>query len=331
MSNPHTHPVKSKSKLPLLVLGSKGEDVRKVQANLNAALGSHYRHIEESGDYDQATVDAVYFFQRHFRLTMIDGKVGDEVRRALATRVVVISGTISRNYNSGNFNSGYRPRASSFGVGKLQLDPDLFVTDGDTVIPRPLFPSSASSSGITTGTAAVAAPAKSHWLFQIQPQQQVNLPPLVFPNPGSGPAPRAISSGAISLGFVYRTAADGPHGEFGLAPQFFFNSRNAATDPKYSLQLQASASFADPWHSDPFHSALFLQAVGAMNLSPNSGAFQLTPGAQISVDIIEDRWSLFVQGTLANQWTLPTGQYSLIPGFALGTTIQWELGGGKKK
>ncbi|MGA2097198.1 MAG: peptidoglycan-binding domain-containing protein [Candidatus Acidiferrum sp.] len=319
MSNPHPIPVQAQSKLPVLLLGSKGEDVRQVQATLNAALGKRYKHIPETGVYDQATFDAVLFFQRQFRLKGKDGKVGDETRRALATRVVVISGTISRN-----FNSGYRPRAASFGVGKLHLDPDLFITDGDTVIPRPLFPSSVSSSGISAG--AAAAPAKSHWLFQVQPQQQVNLPPLVFPNPGTGPAPGTISSGVISVGFVYRTAADGPHGEFGLAPQFLFNSRNTATDPKYSLQLQASASFADPWASGRFHSALFLQAVGSVNLSPLSGAFQLTPGAQISVDIIEDRWSLFVQGTLANQWTLPTGQYSLIPGFAIGSTIQWELG-----
>lgn len=318
MSNPNPTLVKSQSKLPVLVLGSKGKDVRQVQANLNAALGSRYRHIAETGVYDQATMDAVLFFQRNFRLTMKDGKVGDETRRALATRVVVISGTISRNYNF-----RYRPRAASFGVGKLHLDPDLFITGGDTVIPRQLFPSSVSSSGLT----AAAAPAKSHWLFQVQPQQQVNLPPLVFPNPASGPAPGAISSGAISVGFVYRTAADGPHAEFGLAPQFLFNSRNTATDPKYSLQLQASASFADPWASGRFHSALFLQAVGAVNLAPNSAAFQLAPGAQLSVDIIEDRWSLFVQGTLTNQWTLPTGEYSLNASFALGSTIQWELGG----
>ena len=320
MANPHPHPVKGASKLPVLVLGSKGEDVRRVQASLNAALGKHYRHIDENGVYDQATMDAVLFFQRHFRLSMKDGKVGDETRRALATRVVVISGTISRN-----FNSGYRPRAASFGVGKLHLDPDLFITCGDKVIPRPLF--SSAVSGASAASAAAPAPAKSHWLIQVQPQQQVNLPPLVFPNPGSGPAPGTISSGVISAGFVYRTAADGPHAEFGLTPQFLFNSRNTPTDPKYSFQLQASVSYADPWASGRFHSALFLQAVGAVNLAPSSGAFQLAPGAQLSVDIIEDRWSLFVQGTLANQWTLPTGQYSLIPGFALGSTIQWEIGG----
>jgi peptidoglycan hydrolase-like protein with peptidoglycan-binding domain len=318
MPNHTASPVKNQSKLPVLVLGSKGEDVRQLQVNLNAALRKHFRHIQESGVFDQNTRDAVLFFQRHFRLTMKDGKVGDETRRALATRVVVITGTISRNF-------GYQPRAASFGVGKLHLDPDLFITDGDVVIPRQLF--SSSSSGASLETAADSAPAKSNWLFQAQPQQQVTLPPLVFPHPGSGPVPGTISSGVISVGFVYRTAADGPHGEFGLTPQFLFNSRNTTSDPKYSLQLQASASFADPWASGRFHSALFLQAVGVVNLAPYSAAFQLAPGAQVSVDIIEDRWNLFVQGALANQWNLNTGQYSLVPGFILGSTIQWEIGG----
>lgn len=316
-------PAKGHSNLPILKVGSHGDDVLWVQKSLNEALKKQYHHVNESGVYDQATKDAVIFFQRHFRLKGIDGEVGDETRAALSTRVVVITGTISRNYVY-----QYQPRAPHFGVGKLQLDPNLFITNGDTVIPRPLVLGSGSgaSGGSSSGTSSSSAPAKSHWLFQAQPQQQVTLPPLVFPNPGSGPAPGSISSGGISAGFVYRTAADGPHAEFGLGPQFLFNSRNTATDPKYSLQLQASVSFADPWAKGRFHSALFLQAVGVMNFAPFSGAVQVAPGAQLSVDIIEDRWSVFVQGTLTNQWTLPTGEYSLIPGFALGSTIQWDIG-----
>jgi len=317
---PNHNPVKSQSKLPILSLGSKGEDVRRVQVNLNAALGKRYRHIKETGVFDQSTKDAVIFFQRHFRLKMVDGKVGDETRGALATRVVVISGSISRNF-------GYQPRAASFGVGKLHLDPDLFVTDGDTVIPRPLFSPSVSGSGPSAATAAASAPGKSHWLFQAQPQEQVTLPPLVFSDPRHGPAPGSIASGVISAGFVYRTKADGPHAELGLTPQFLFNSRNTTTDPKYSLQLQASVSYADPWATGRFHSALFLQAVGIVNFAPYSTGLQLAPGAQLSVDIIEDRWNLFVQGTLANQWSFTTGQYALLPGFALGSTIQWDIGG----
>lgn len=321
---PNPHPVTSATKLPILKVGSQGEDVRRLQASLNAALGKHYTHIAETGVYDESTKNAVIFFQRHFRLKMIDGKAGDEVRGALATRVVVITGTISRNF-------GYQPRAASFGVGKLHLDPDLFITNGDTVIPRPL--KSASGAGtvpsLATAAAATAATAKSHWLFQAQPQQQVTLPPLVFSDPRHGPAPGSVSSGVISAGFVYRTAADGPHGEFGLTPQFLFNSRNTTTDPKYSLQLQASATFADPWATGRFHSALFLQAVGVINSAPYSAGVQIAPGAQLSVDIIEDRWNVFVQGTLTNQWNFTTGQYALQPGLVLGSTIQWEIGGKK--
>lgn len=315
-------PAKGHSNLPILKVGSHGDDVLWVQKSLNEALKKQYHHINESGVYDQATKDAVIFFQRHFRLKGIDGEVGDETRAALATRVVVITGTIGRNYLF-----QHQPRAPHFGVGKLQLDPNLFITNGDTVIPRPLVFGSGAGAGSSTGTGSAPAPAKSHWLFQAQPQQQVTLPPIVFTDPAHGPAPGSISSGVISAGFVYRTAADGPHGEFGVTPQFLFNSTNTPSDPKYTLQLQASATFADPWAKGRFHSALFLQAVGLVNFAPYSAGLQIAPGAQLSVDIIDDRWNVFVQGTLANQWNFTNGQYALLPGFVIGSTIQWELGG----
>lgn len=315
-------PAKGHSNLPILKLGSKGDDVLRVQKSLNEALKKQYQHIPETGVYDQATKDAVIFFQRHFRLKGIDGEVGDETRAALATRVVVITGTIGRNYLF-----QHQPRAPHFGVGKLHLDPDLFITNGDTVIPRPFVLGSGSGAGSSSGSGTAPAPAKSHWLFQAQPQQQVTLPPIVFSDPAHGAAPGTVTSGVISLGFVYRTAADGPHGEFGITPQFLFNSQSATTDPKYTLQLQASATFADPWAKGRFHSALFLQAVGLVNLAPYSAGLQIAPGAQLSVDIIEDRWNVFVQGTLANQWNFTNGQYALLPGVVLGSTIQWELGG----
>ena len=321
-------PAKGHSNLPILKVGSSGDDVLWVQKSLNEALKKQYHHINESGVYDQATKEAVFFFQLHFRLKGIDGEVGDETRAALATRVVVITGTIGRNYLY-----QHQPRAPHFGVGKLHLDPNLFITNGDQVTPRLFIPGSGSgagsSSGTGTGTGSSSAPAKSHWLVQAQPQQQVTLPPIVFSDPAHGPAPGAVSSGVVSLGFVYRTAADGPHGEFGLAKQFLFNSQSTPTDPKYTLELVANATFADPWAKGRFHSALFLQAAGLLNLSPNTGALQITPGAQLSVDIIDDRWNVFVQGTLTNQWNLTNGQYALQPGFILGSTIQWEIGGKK--
>ena len=51
MPNHTASPVKNQSKLPVLVLGSKGEDVRQLQVNLNAALRKHFRHIQESGSF----------------------------------------------------------------------------------------------------------------------------------------------------------------------------------------------------------------------------------------------------------------------------------------
>jgi hypothetical protein len=67
------------------------------------------------------------------------------------------------------------------------------------------------------------------------------------------------------------------------------------------------------------------------NLSPNSTVAALQLGGQLSVDIISDRWNLFLQGVLAGSWVLHddsggnTGQLNFGSGIALGTTIQWGL------
>jgi hypothetical protein len=133
------------------------------------------------------------------------------------------------------------------------------------------------------------------------------------------------------MGIVYRTASEGPHWEFGAAFQPSFNSRNAATDPRYTLQLQGNVAYADPWSKNRFHTQLFGQVVLLQNVTPSSQIVGLQLGGQISVDIIEDRWSLFAQGSVAGTWTLhddsggQAGQVQFGPQVTLGTTIQWGL------
>jgi hypothetical protein len=82
------------------------------------------------------------------------------------------------------------------------------------------------------------------------------------------------------------------------------NSLSQPSDPRYTLQLQGSATFADPLSYKRLHTALFGQVVLLQNLDPASTVVGLQLGGQVSVDIIEDRWNLFVQGALAGQWTL---------------------------
>ena len=85
-----------------LLFGSRGEEVRRLQVNLNAALRGAIdkgimKPIVEDGKFGGHTRDAVILFQKQFHLKMIDGKVGNETRRALATRVLLLEGSMTRN------------------------------------------------------------------------------------------------------------------------------------------------------------------------------------------------------------------------------------------
>jgi len=291
----------------LLLEGSRGEEVRRLQRNLNAALadqvvildGKNILPLEtKTGIFGKRTKAAVMQFQRDFKLKLVDGKVGDDTRKALAMRVLVIEGTISRNPNP----SPVTPQPSPL--------PRPSVTP---VVPTP------------TPTAA-----NKHWLFQAQPAAGLTPPPFFST---AGPS-ASVLTGQVSFGIVYRTASEGPHWEFGGAFQPSFNSQNSPTDPRYTLQLQGSVTYADPYSRGRFHTALFGQVLLLTNLAPTSFAGGVQVGGQISLDIIEDKWNIFSQAgvQLAGQWTLCgqaggcAGQLTFGPVFTvLGTTIQWDL------
>lgn len=280
----------------LLRQGSRGEEVRRLQKNLNAAVGRRYGAIAVDGIFGPRTKQAVERFQKDFQLKSVDGIVGPETRNALAIRVVILTGSMSRAMSPPSPN------------------------------PTPPSPNPTPTPPVTA-----SSPPASPFLMQLQPAFGLTPPPFLSRPTQPGPTPPSIVAGQLAFGIVYRTASEGPHWEFGGAFQPSFNSRNQPTDPRYTLQLQGSVAYADPFSVGRFHTTLFSQVVALQNLNPASMIMGVQLGGQLSVDIIADRWSLFSQAALAGQWTLhdsggPPGLLQFGPQFTvLGTTIQWGL------
>ena len=274
----------------LLKEGSRGQEVVRLQRNLNAAVGGRYGQLVTDGIFGPKTKKTTQLYQQDFKLQP-DGTVGEQTRKALATRVFVLQGSMSRSDT---------PRQTGEAYKVIQ----------PMRAPTPTGP---------------ATP--SRFLVQLQPAIGITPQPFFAPSPLHKPT---LFAGQLALGLVYRTASEGPHWEFGLAGQPSYNSRTTVTDPRYTLQLQGSASYADPWSGGRFHSALFGQVILLQNLVPASTVTAAQVGAQVSVDIIEDRWNIYAQGALVGQWTLhdsggPAGALSFGSTFTLGTTIQWGL------
>ena len=95
--------------------GSRGEEVRRLQKNLNAAIGRRYGTIAADGIFGPRTKQAVERYQKDFRLKSVDGIVGPETRNALATRVLIIEGTMSRS----NASPAQTPAAQTARVVRL--------------------------------------------------------------------------------------------------------------------------------------------------------------------------------------------------------------------
>jgi hypothetical protein len=279
-----------------LTLGSRGEEIRRLQVNLNAAIGKRYGLLNPDGKFGPLTKTAVEHFQSAFKLKSVDGIVGPETRGALATRVLIIQGTMARD---------------------MAPPPPAPPSPGPKPSPSPP-PSSPPSQ----------PPAKpSPFLLQLMPSFGVTPPPFLSSSPG--PTSSTVVAGQLAMGLVYRTASEGPHWEFGGFFQPSFNSTNSSTDPRYTLQVQGNVAYADPWAAGRFHTQLFGQVVLIQNSFPKSTVAGLMFGGQVSADIIADRWNLFFQGAAAGTWDLhdesgnQAGQLLFGPQLTLGTTIQW--------
>jgi hypothetical protein len=279
-----------------LLLGSRGEEVRRLQVNLNAALSGFIdrgdmKALDTDGKFGPHTRDAVILFQQQFHLKWIDGKVGPETRGALATRVVLIKGSMTRN----------------------MVMPPPAPQPPPSPPPNPPQPP-------TPPTPARPVQTASKFLLQLQPAFGLTPPAFVATSPTA-----TVVSGQFQIGIVYRTAAEGPHWEFGGAGQVSVNSVNSVTDPRYTLQLQGSVAYADPLALGRFHTQLMGQVLLLQNIAPSSPVLGLGLGGQLSFDIIEDRWNIFLQGQAAGFWA-PTQQQLLFgPLLGLGTTFQWGL------
>jgi peptidoglycan hydrolase-like protein with peptidoglycan-binding domain len=165
----------------LLLEVSRGEEVRRLQRNRNAALanqviildGKNILPLEtKTGIFGKRTKAAVIQFQRDFKLKLVDGKVGDDTRKALAMRVLVIEGSISRNPN-----------------------------------PSPVAPKPSPPRPSVTPVVPTPPPANKLWLFQAQPATGLTPPPFFST---AGPS-ASVVTGQVSFGIVYRTASEGPH------------------------------------------------------------------------------------------------------------------------
>ena len=171
--------------------GSYGEEVRRLQVNLNAAIGKRYGLLKEDKKFGPRTKRAVEFFQKEFRLKKVDGKVGPETRAALATRVLIIEGEITR----------------------VTAPPP---PGPPSPPPRPLPPKPPTPPG--PSPSPPAAPA-SPFLLQLLPAVGLIPPPFLV---SKGAAPNASTvAGQLAMGIVHRTA----FGRSPLGVRWFFSTQ----------------------------------------------------------------------------------------------------------
>ncbi len=161
--------------------GSRGEEVRRLQRNLNAAIGRRYGTIAADGIFGPRTKQAVERYQKDFQLKSVDGIVGPETRNALATRVLIIEGTMSRSSPSPSPSASPNPAVQT-------------ATAPSVSAPTPVGPQPTS-------------PPESPFLIQLQPAFGLTPPPFASRSPAPtppGPAPSTIVAGQLALGIVYR-------------------------------------------------------------------------------------------------------------------------------
>jgi len=316
-----------------------GDDVRQLQVDLRRMLPSHHVQVTRHGHFGPETENAVRLLQHKLNLHKDPpGVAGPEVQRALEYRVIEISGSIGRKLHL--LDSELKRPTGSVGGNlhvldqKLELPtlgaarPDgrnLHLLDDKLELSRYLKP-------LPDPEGYKPAPLKHYtggWLAQLQPPVfpgMITPPPLYFRDPQHGPSPGWVASGGFSFGFVYRTAKDGRHWE--PSPPgigFFVNTKNAPSDPRYTLQIGTGVTWADLLVGGRFHLSLVSQLAALINLDPYSVVIQGAIGPQITVDIIEDKLNIGLQGTCGPQWNLTNGQFQFGCSGVLAATLQWEL------
>ena len=290
-----------------LVWGSTGPQVAKLQKVLNQRIRNPHLRIPEQqfGIFGPKTDAAVRDFQ-HSNKLKVDGIVGPRTWNALLTRVILFDATVKR---------------------KVPLNPTPGTPSPSGPPPPGAGRQGPSSPGTPHGAAAAqpAPAAAGSTVLQIQPGGQYAAQPWVFSGPRGSTRPGEVWSGQVSLGLVYRTADKGPHIEFGPSLQLGVNSRSHADDPRYTIQGNLQLTFADLLAPGRFHLlSPFLQASAIGNLDPRAFSLGLSAGNQVSLDLTKDgMFNIFIQTSLAAQWNLSNGQFTLGPQGMLGGTLQW--------
>jgi len=103
------------------------------------------------------------------------------------------------------------------------------------------------------------------------------------------------------------------------------NARGAWADVGFAAPEEVP--FRRPHSRSRFHTRLNRQVFFLQNFAPSSRAVGIGLGGQLSFDIIDDKWNVFLSGQAVGLWVLrdPNGQQQLQfgPALGLGTTFQW--------
>src|ERR1700675_2857626 len=161
--------------------GSRGAEVRRLQKNLNAAIGRRHGMIAVDGIFGPQTKRAVEHYQRDFQLKAVDVIVGPEPRTALATRVLIIQANMSR--------SSAPPPPLPSPTAPTPPSPPQPTPAGPPVSPPPPIPPPPPPS-----------PPASPFLVQLQPAFGLTPPPFVSRSPAPappGPAPSTLVAGQL--------------------------------------------------------------------------------------------------------------------------------------
>jgi peptidoglycan hydrolase-like protein with peptidoglycan-binding domain len=295
----------------LIRRGSTGEKVKDIQKAINARPATGQPKLDVDGVFGEQTEAAVKQLQRRSGL-IVDGIVGPKTSLAIFTRVAIVEGQLQRRDTPGTTT----PAPTSNGTPVAPT-------------PAPATPANPSGSSATTGTAttSTSAPSTAGTVIQLQPNGIASFKPWIYRGPPGSTTPGNVWSGSINLGLIYRTAKDGRHFEFGPSLQFNVNSRSQGDDPRYSFAGNVAITYADLVAPGRLHLiSPFFQGSFVWNADPQSKVLGLAAGDQISVDIIEDRLSIFGQFGVVANWDLNHGAFSLGGQGVLGLTLQHDIG-----
>jgi peptidoglycan hydrolase-like protein with peptidoglycan-binding domain len=293
--------------------GSRGEKVGKVQSALNAYKASPPLQVD--GVFGPKTEAAVRAFQAAHRLK-VDGVVGPQTLGALLPfKALTLYGAVVRApRESGDRPGGYHAAPYFNGAGTTSPP---FLKAAQTLNAQQVTP--------TTAPAQAPSPVASGgagWVQQVQPGGQVALAPWVV-RPPVLPLPGTVWSGVLTMQFVYRTAAEGRHWEFGPLLQLAVNSRSSPGDPLFTFSGGGQVTWADIYAPGSWHIASpYLQGTLFAQGGIQTGG-QVTLGNQFGVDVIKDRFQIFLQPGLAATWNFSNGQFTLGPQIGGGATLQF--------